>query len=125
MTPPNRPYNLIVSTSSETNRPSEAYKIIFSKISEYFQNCGDEPKWIRGVGDHLNKLVLVNNVVENVDNSATEQEGTPLVTESYKKRIKITFSQARSLSLNALYDADERRRKFAEEEAKIVSVWED
>ena len=122
--PYKKAYQQKIQTICEMYNPTELYRSLFLFFSHRFPECDYALEWPKKIKHHFIDLVLKDYVVELIDTAAVAENIAELILETPIQRKKLSLNQAKSLAITALEDAEKRRQRFAEQEARIASVWE-
>jgi len=98
------------------------YLLLWSFACDFFK-CEEKLKWLGE--EWLSKDYYRQFLSLKEDNTTSSIETTELFSFDLPKSKTISWDQARKLAFSSLKDAEERRLKFAEEEAKLIAVWEE
>ena len=143
------PFDTREDNTSEAKSPEylKWYSLIRDRKPFYYELTVGDKKATK-VSDYLTKSTifsyasthyenLIKLITAAVESSAREELPTKkedtisFVEDSIEIEVKspmpkrISLGQARILSLSALFIAEENRRRFAEEEARRIAVWEE
>lgn len=114
-------------TSCETISRITLLNNFFRFFSQGSSKSLDELNWsleIKKLNEGLREWLFKNFAVEQADTAAEEDFFPEIITETLKSRKRLSFSQAKQIALNAIENAEKKRKEFAEQEATITSLWE-